>query len=66
VSWVLHGLWRCVGGGYPFFWALLVLILVVFYYLGAFAGPDALDIRGGERGHVCDKIALLGMGFSGL
>jgi hypothetical protein len=35
-------------------------------YLGAFAGPDVLDIRGGERGHVCDKIAALGMGFFGL
>jgi uncharacterized protein (UPF0333 family) len=30
-----------------FFGALLVLILVVFYYLGGFAGSDTLGIRGG-------------------
>jgi hypothetical protein len=34
-------------------------------YLEAFAGPDPPDIRGGDCRCICDKIAALGMGFSG-
>jgi hypothetical protein len=35
-------------------------------YLEAFAGPDVLDIRGGDCRCIYNKIAALGMGFSGL